>query len=207
MPHLDSTPYREDLILYFIYDTVERTTLMLPAGCPARFRLRLLSLTELLWFRRRRSICSSALILDLISVGNTALFGRSWERREKDHPHVFLYVATKSSHVSALIKWLTPHNLRHVLHLPLRYHLMFYDFADKLLLGGSPSHLWVTLSWEEQRQLHKIGKKTLVKIFHSKCLRVDHYYIKLTLAISQGWHLNFQSHLRHSSKREFFKRK
>lgn len=55
-----------------------RTTLKLGGSGPAdRLRLRLLSLMELLWLRRIRSFCSSRLILDLNSAGNTALFGRS----------------------------------------------------------------------------------------------------------------------------------
>ncbi len=44
-----------------------------------RLMLRLLSLTELLWFLRILSFCSSTVILDFTSAGNTALFGLSWD--------------------------------------------------------------------------------------------------------------------------------
>lgn len=64
-----------------------RTTLKLGGSGPAeRFRLRLLSLMELLWLRRIRSFCSSRLILDLNSAGNTALFGRSYRWKWQKNP-------------------------------------------------------------------------------------------------------------------------
>ena len=71
--------YKHMVLLY--WHMVDHTTLQLAGDWPPeRFRLRLFSLTELLWFRRIRSFCSSTVIFDFTSAGNTALFGRSCEK-------------------------------------------------------------------------------------------------------------------------------